>query len=73
MTRGKTLPKGWEEEVRFSANEVHKAVVQAITRILYDIVEEHEIRESEFISVKWLRDYTDKLAETFPKLGEVDE
>jgi hypothetical protein len=44
-------------------------VTKAIVRVLYDAIATHEAFGESSIEVGWLRDYTDNIAVTFPRIN----
>ena len=54
----------------FDENEVWKLVTKAITRTLYDAISTHEAHGQNVIEIEWLRDYTDMIAMTFPRIQD---
>ena len=52
----------------YTEDEVWEFVTKAITRTLYDAIATHEAHGENSIEVGWLRDYTDNIAVTFPRL-----
>ena len=57
----------------YTEDQVWKFVTQAITRVLYDAIATHESHGEHSIEVGWLRDYTDNIAITFPRIDPPDE
>jgi hypothetical protein len=53
----------------YTEDQVWKFVTQAITRTLYDAIATHEAHGEHSIEVDWLRDYTDNIAITFPRIN----
>jgi hypothetical protein len=53
----------------YTEDQVWKFVTQAITRVLYDAIATHESHGEHSIEVGWLRDYTDNIAVTFPRIS----
>ena len=60
------------EWVYLTEDEIWKFVTKAIGRVMYNVIETYEDHEEEWISTKWLRDYTDDIVETFPR-GRPDD
>jgi hypothetical protein len=57
------------EEKLYTEDQVWKFVTKAITRTLYDAIATHEAHGQHTIEVDWLRDYTDNIAVTFPRIS----
>ena len=57
----------------YTEDQVWKFVTQAITRVLYDAIATHEAHGEHSIEVGWLRDYTDNIAVTFPRIDPPNE
>lgn len=53
---------------KITEDQIYKFVTKSIARYFYDVIETHENAGSEFIPVSWLRQYTDKICETFPAI-----
>ncbi len=51
-----------------SEDQIWKFVTKAIGRVMYNVIETYEDHEEEWISTKWLRDYTDDIVATFPRI-----
>ena len=54
----------------FTEDEVWKLVTKAITRTLYDAIASHEAHGEKSIEIDWLRDYTDMIAVSFPRIQD---
>ena len=52
----------------YTEDEVWNFVTKAIVRVLYDAIATHEAHGEHTIEVGWLRDYTDNIAVTFPRI-----
>ena len=52
----------------YTEDQVWQFVTKAITRTLYDAIATHEAHGEHTIEVDWLRDYTDNIAITFPRI-----
>ena len=52
----------------YTEDQVWQFVTKAITRVLYDAIATHEAHGEHTIEVDWLRDYTDNIAITFPRI-----
>jgi hypothetical protein len=52
----------------YTEDQVWQFVTKAITRTLYDAIATHEAHGEHSIEVGWLRDYTDNIAITFPRI-----
>ena len=52
----------------YTEDEVWNFVTKAIVRVLYDAIATHEAHGEHSIEVGWLRDYTDNIAVTFPRI-----
>ena len=52
----------------YTEDQVWEFVTKAITRTLYDAIATHEAHGENTIEVGWLRDYTDNIAITFPRI-----
>ena len=52
----------------YTEDQVWQFVTKAITRTLYDAIATHEAHGENTIEVGWLRDYTDNIAITFPRI-----
>ena len=52
----------------YTEDQVWQFVTKAITRTLYDAIATHEAHGENTIEVGWLRDYTDNIAVTFPRI-----
>lgn len=59
-----------QNEKLFTEDQVWKLVTKAISRTLYDVIATHEAHGENVIEVEWLRDYTDMIAITFPRIDE---
>jgi hypothetical protein len=53
----------------YTEDEVWNFVTKAIVRVLYDAIATHEAHGEHAIEVGWLRDYTDNIAVTFPRIN----
>jgi hypothetical protein len=53
----------------YTEDQVWQFVTKAITRTLYDAIATHEAHGEHTIEVDWLRDYTDNIAITFPRIN----
>jgi hypothetical protein len=53
----------------YTEDQVWQFVTKAITRVLYDAIATHEAHGEHTIEVDWLRDYTDNIAVTFPRIN----
>ena len=54
----------------FNEDEVWHIVTRAITRTLYDAIATHEAHKQDVIEIEWLRDYTDMIAVSFPRIQD---
>ena len=54
----------------FDEDEVWNLITKAITRIMYDAIATHEAHGQSVIEVGWLRDYTDMIAVSFPRIQD---
>jgi len=52
----------------YTEDQVWQFVTKGITRTLYDAIATHEAHGENTIEVGWLRDYTDNIAITFPRI-----
>jgi len=52
----------------YTEDQVWDFVTKAIVRVLYDAIATHEAHGEHSIEVGWLRDYTDNIAVTFPRI-----
>ena len=52
----------------YTEDEVWNFVTKAIVRVLYEAIATHEAHGEHSIEVGWLRDYTDNIAVTFPRI-----
>jgi|TARA_R110002051_G_C8722507_1_gene496887 hypothetical protein len=59
-----------EEIKTFTEDEVWNLITKAITRIMYDAIATHEAHGQNVIEVGWLRDYTDMIAVSFPRIQD---
>jgi len=65
------IPEGFDPKTKlYTQDEAWKMVTIAVTRILYDVIRFYEDKEENYISIDWLRGYTDKLAQEFPKFDK---
>ena len=62
------MPRNKELKL-YTEDQVWKFEAQAITRTLYDAIATHEAHGEHSIEVGWLRDYTDNIAVTFPRIN----
>jgi len=53
----------------YTEDQVWDFVTKAIVRVLYDAIATHEAFGESSIEVGWLRDYTDNIAVTFPRIN----
>lgn len=60
----------WKPTRHYTEDEVWKLVTQGITRVMYDAIATHEAHNKNEISVEWLRDYTDMIAVSFPRIQD---
>jgi len=56
----------------YTEDQVWDFVTKAIVRVLYDAIATHEAHGEHSIEVGWLRDYTDNIAVTFPRINPDD-
>ena len=69
MTGKKHNDKEW---LYVTEDDIWKFVIKSIGRVMYNIIETYEDHEEEWVSTKWLRDYTDDIIATFPRVTPED-
>lgn len=61
------MPQDRDQKL-YTEDQVWDFVTKAIVRVLYDAIATHEAHGEHSIEVGWLRDYTDNIAVTFPRI-----